>query len=151
MYVFLLCHNLIIYRHKVRKLLHPSLTGKNFIQAINSCAIPIIRYSAGIVDWTQQELQQLDRGTHKLLSLHGAFYHTSDVDRLYVSRHLGGRGLQSAFWCVEAERHSLRVYISASEEPLPSLVASQNWFPTTQESVQQYKARTSSELYNQLD
>ena len=48
------------YRRRVRKLLHSYLTGKNVIQAINSCAIPIIRYSAGIVDWTRQELQQLD-------------------------------------------------------------------------------------------
>ena len=40
------------YRHRVRKLLRSHLTGKNAIQAINSCAIPIMRYSAGIVDWT---------------------------------------------------------------------------------------------------
>jgi len=56
------------YRLRVRKLLCSYLTGKNIIQAINSCANPIIRFSAGIIDWTQQELQQLDRGTRKFLS-----------------------------------------------------------------------------------
>ena len=51
----------------------------------------------------QQELliglQQLVRGTRKLLPLPGIFYRTSDVDRLYVSRQLGGRGLISVFQC----------------------------------------------------
>ena len=45
-----ICHE---YRHRFHKLLRSSLTGKNIIQAINSCAVPIIRYSAAIVDWTQ--------------------------------------------------------------------------------------------------
>ena len=102
------------------------MTGNNVIDAINSCVIPILRYSAGIVEWTLEELQQLDRGTRKLHSLHGAFYRTSDVDRLYLSCQLGGRGLISAFQCVKAEENSLGNYISGSDEPLLCLVASQN-------------------------
>ena len=66
----------------------------------------------------------------------------------YISRHLGGRGLQSVFHCFEVEKHSLGAYISSTDEPLLCLVASQNWFPVTPESRQQYKARVSSELYN---
>ena len=85
------------YRHRICKLLRSHLTGSNVIHAINSCAIPILQYSAGIIDWTLEELQQLDRGTCKLLSLHGTFYCISDVDRLYVSCQLGGRGLISVF------------------------------------------------------
>ena len=38
------------YRRRVRKLLRSYLTGSNVIHAINSCAIPILRYSAGIID-----------------------------------------------------------------------------------------------------
>ena len=72
------------YRRRVRKLLCSYVTGSNVIHAINSCAIPVLRYSAGIIDWTLEELQRLDQGTCKLLSLHGTFYRTSDVDRLYV-------------------------------------------------------------------
>ena len=136
------------YRRRVRKLLCSYLTGSNVIHAINSCAIPILRYSAGIIDWTLEELQQLDRGTRKLLSLHGTFYRTSDVDRLYVSLQLGGRGLISVFQCVKTEENSLSNYISGSDEPLLCLVASQNWLPVSTESGKQFKARISSELYN---
>ena len=136
------------YRRRVRKLLRSYLTGSNVIHAINSCAIPILRYSAGIIDWTLEDLQRLDQGTRKLLSLHGTFYRTSDVDRLYVSRQLGGRGLISVFQCVKAEENSLSNYISGSDEPLLCLVASQDWLPVSTESGKQFKARISSELYN---
>ena len=40
------------YRQRVLKFLQSHLTGSNLIHAINSYAIPILRYSAGIVSWT---------------------------------------------------------------------------------------------------
>ena len=97
----------------------------------------------GIVDWTLEELQQLDRGTRKLLSLHETFYCTSEVDRLYVSRQLGGRGLISVLQRVKAEENSLGNYISGSDKPLFCLVTSQNWLPVMPESWKHIKARIS--------
>ena len=135
------------YRRRIRKLLCSHLTGNNVIHAINSCAIPVLCYSAGIIDWTVDELQQLDRRTRKLLSLYGAFYHTSDVDRLYIPRRLGDRGLFSVYHSIRAEEHSLGSYISVSDEPLLRLVASQNWFPVASESGKSYKARVCCDLY----
>ena len=35
----------------------------NKIQAIGSLAVPVLRYSFGIVNWHQEELQKLDRKT----------------------------------------------------------------------------------------
>ena len=136
------------YRRRVRKFLRSYLTGGNVIHAINSCAIPILRYSAGIISWTVEELRQLDRGTRKLLSLHGAFYRTSDVDRLYIPRRLGGKGLVSVFHCVKAEEHALGNYIKSADEPLLKLVASQNWFPASPDSGKQYMSKVRSNLYN---
>ena len=40
------------YRRRICKLLYSHLTRINVIHAINSCAIPIFRYSAGIINWT---------------------------------------------------------------------------------------------------
>ena len=127
------------YRCRIRKLLCSHLTGSNVIHAINSCTIPILRYS-GIVAWTLEEFRQLDRGTCKLLSLHGTFYRTSDVDCLYVSRQLGDRGLISVFQCVKAEEN-LGNFIPGSDKPLLCLVASQNWLPVIAELGKQFKAR----------
>ena len=43
------------------KILKSKLNGGNTIQAINSWAVPVIRYTGGIVDWTIAELEDLDR------------------------------------------------------------------------------------------
>ena len=68
------------------------LSAKNKIQAIGYLAVPALRYSFGIVNWHQEELQKLDRKT-KLLTIHGQYHPKTDVDRLYVPRKQGGRGL----------------------------------------------------------
>ena len=55
-----------------------------------------MQYSAGLVNWTKEELYKLDVGTRKLMCLHHIFStNSSDNDRLYVPRSQGGRGLCS--------------------------------------------------------
>ena len=49
------------YFSRVKKILKSKLNGGNTIKAINSRAVSIIRYGAGIVDWTKEELQEMDR------------------------------------------------------------------------------------------
>ena len=53
-----------------------------------------MRYGAGIVKWTKSELDEIDRKTRKVLTLNKELRPRSDVDRLYVSRMAGGRGLR---------------------------------------------------------
>ena len=36
------------------------LNGGNIIKAINSWAVPVVRYTARIIDWIQAELENLD-------------------------------------------------------------------------------------------
>jgi len=88
-------HIVAKYKRRVRKMLSSYLNSGNAIVAINSLAVPILRYSAGLVEWTQADFYKLDVTTRKLLSLYRAFNINSDVDRLYVHRSLGGRGLLS--------------------------------------------------------
>ena len=40
----------------IHKILKSKLNGGNTIQAINNWRVPVIRYTAGIVDWTIAEL-----------------------------------------------------------------------------------------------
>ena len=58
----------------MRKILKSKLNGGNIIKAINSWAVPVVRYTAGIMDWTQAELEDLDRKTRKLMSAHHALH-----------------------------------------------------------------------------
>jgi hypothetical protein len=56
-------------------------------------AIPVLRYSFGIINWHQEEIQKLDRKTRKMLTIHRQHHQKPDIDRLYVPRKDGGRGL----------------------------------------------------------
>ena len=96
----------------------------NSISAINSRAVSVVRYGAGIVKWTKEELKKLDRKTRKLLTIHRAFHCRGDVDRLYVKRCKGGRGLISVEDCVNIEINSLKKNIAESDKYL--LVAVKN-------------------------
>jgi len=81
------------YLRRLRLVLGTELSAKNKIQAFGSLAVPVLRYSFGIVNWHQEELQKLDRKTRKLLTIHGQHHPKADVDRLYAPRKQGGRGL----------------------------------------------------------
>ena len=78
---------------RLRLVLGTELSAKNKILAIGSLAVPVLRYSFGIVNLHQKELQKLDWKTRKLLTIHGQHHPKANVDRLYVPRKQGGRGL----------------------------------------------------------
>ena len=59
------------------------------MQAINNWAVPVIRYTAGIVGWTVTDMEDLDRKTRKLMTAHRTLHSQSDIDRLYLPRRIG--------------------------------------------------------------
>jgi hypothetical protein len=59
------------YIRRLRLILCTELSAKNKMQAIGSLAIPVLRYSFGIINWHQEEIQKLDRKTRKMLTIHG--------------------------------------------------------------------------------
>ena len=58
------------------------------------------------------------RQTRKLFTIYGALHPKSDVDRLYIPRKEGGRGLISTEDCAELAIRGLEVYVHGSEEIL---------------------------------
>ena len=92
------------------------------VTAINSRAVSVIRYSAGIIGWTEKELKDLDRKKRKLMTLHCMLHKKGDVDRLYLKRAEGGRGLISVEDCALIERNCLYNYVSESEENMLKVV-----------------------------
>ena len=56
---------------------------------MNAWAVSVVRYSAGVLDWTEKELKAMDVRTRKLLTMFGAFHRNSGVDRLYMKRKEG--------------------------------------------------------------
>jgi hypothetical protein len=81
------------YTRRLKLVLKSDLNAINKTRAINSLAIPVLSYSFGIIDWTKAELRKLDVKTRKYLTLFKAHHPKASVDRLYIKREEGGRGL----------------------------------------------------------
>ena len=55
----------------------------------------VFRYEAGILQWKESELKDVDRKSRKTMTMYGALHPKNDVDRLYIKRKEGGTGLMS--------------------------------------------------------
>ena len=106
------------YIRRLRKVLKSKLNDGNLVRGVNTCTVSLLRYSAAFVSWRKSDLQAIDRKTRKLFTIYGALHPKSDVDRLYIPRKEGGRGLISIEDCVELSIWGLKVYVHESEEGL---------------------------------
>jgi hypothetical protein len=70
-------------------ILSTELSAKNKMQAIGSLAIPVLKYSFGIINSHQEEIQKLDRKTRKMLTIHDQRHPKEDIDRLYCNEFAG--------------------------------------------------------------
>ena len=104
------------YVRRVKKLCTSKLNGGNLVSGINAWAVGAIRYSAGILDWTMEDLVSMDRRTRKILAMNGCMNTRSNVARLYLSRKAGGKGLISLEECVKKKTKSLYDYAKGNEE-----------------------------------
>ena len=67
------------------------------------------------MEWTKAELQEVDRCARKRITMYKGMHPRSDVDRLYVERNKGGRGLMSVEDVIRYESHNLTQYTRGSE------------------------------------
>ena len=56
------------------------LNSGNVFKAINSCAVSVVRYSAALLGWSRLQLEEIDRRTRKLLTMHNGFHPNGNVD-----------------------------------------------------------------------
>ena len=106
------------YKRRLRLILKSKLNGKNKIEAINTWTVALLRYGTGIINWKVDELEKMDRKTKKTLTIYGALHSKSDINRLYLNRKHGGRGLISIELCVRLEENNLGLYVCGSNEML---------------------------------
>ena len=109
------------YKKRLRWILKSKLHGQNQITAINTYALPVLTYPAGIIQYTIKDLKELDTMTRKHLTMHGALHPRSDVDRLYVNREDGGRGLLSVEDSIRQAENAISEYLEKTEEPILKL------------------------------
>jgi hypothetical protein len=102
----------------LRLILNTDLSAKNKMHAIGSLAVPVLRYSFGIINWHQEEIQTLDTKTRKMPTIHRQHHPRTDTDRLYVPRKDGGRGLMQIEGAYTAEIIKLEECVEHTEDPL---------------------------------
>ena len=110
------------YLMRTRKLLETKLSSRNLIKGINTWAVPFVRYSGSLLKWTRDELKQMDQRIRKLMTMHKALHPRDDVDRLYVSKKEGGRGLAGIEDSVDASIQQLEDCIEKHEGGLITAV-----------------------------
>ena len=71
------------YTWRVKKLLRSKLNGGNVIAGINAWTVGIIRYGAGVLDWTKEELKTIDIKTRKSMTINGSLHWRGNVGRFY--------------------------------------------------------------------
>ena len=137
------------YTRRIKRLIASSLNSKNLVTAINTWAIPVIRYGAGILDWTTAEAKGLDLITRKILR-RGFLKSNSDVDRLYVSRKLGGRGLQRIEDVIVKEETGLVTFFSNNIDTkiraLHTAMKKEDMMNMSPENAEALKERLEAEL-----
>ena len=116
------------YLRRVKKLAKSKLYAGNMIAGINAWAIGVIRYTAGVLDWTNQDMKRMDIRTRKVMTMNGALHPRASVDRLYLKRSEGGRGMISVEECIKSESKGLYEYVNeqAKEEAMLQEVVREN-------------------------
>lgn len=80
---------------RIRKVLRSKLNSKSMFTALNTWAIPSIAYSFGVISWSNTDLKAIATQVRVLMTKYGIHHPHASVNRLYMPRHQGGRGLQS--------------------------------------------------------
>ena len=65
----------------------------------------------GLIKWPTSLLKAIDRQTRKLLVFYRAHHPRADVDRIYLPRKIGGRGLRSIEDAVMEELCNISAYL----------------------------------------
>ena len=110
------------YLRRTRKVLESKLKSGNLFKAISTWGVSLFRYSDAFMDRKKEEISEIDRRTRKLLTMRKAHHPKDDVQRLYIKRKEGGRGLISIEEYVEDAIAGLHQYIQNNQEIIREII-----------------------------
>ena len=74
------------FYRRVRQFTSSKFNGGNSVRAVNSCHVSLVRYSAGTLKWTKDELKDMNRKTRKKMIMNRMYHTQRDTDRMYIPR-----------------------------------------------------------------
>jgi hypothetical protein len=81
-------------------------------------------YSFGVIKWSDTSLQAFDRKIRTTITKHRLHHPRSSIHRLYLSRHVGGRGLLCLEVICRRQETKLRIYFLNVNMPLHKAIRS---------------------------
>ena len=58
-----------MYMRRLKLVMKSKLNGRNKIKAGNTWAVSLLQYGGGVIGWTKEELQSMDRKTRKVMTM----------------------------------------------------------------------------------
>ena len=99
------------YYRRVRLILKSELNAANRFEAVNTLAVSVVTYSFNIINWKMSGIKRLDTKTRKLLTIHRMHHPKADVNRMYLPRRIGGRGLTKLETAYKSTTVGLETYL----------------------------------------
>ena len=93
--------------------------GQNKILTVNIWIVAVLQSSTGVLEWRKEKLMTMYRKTRKLTTINRALHPTRDVEKIYLPRQKGDRGLINMKICVRSVENNFAFYVmNATEEIL---------------------------------
>lgn len=108
---------------RVRKILSTKLSAKNEILVINIWALTAYMYIDGVLSWSKADLKRLDRRNRNALRQSVILPPKSAIERIYLPRNKGGRGLVNIENSYQKKQQKLRKSFFRGNSPLPRLAS----------------------------
>jgi hypothetical protein len=102
----------------VNRLTEMELYERNLIKAINTKAMATVRYSMNICHYTISELKELDVRMRRLLADKRMRGKEESIERLYMSKKEGGRGMVSFEQMYKSTKVMIAIYLCLTEDPM---------------------------------
>ena len=107
---------------RVRAVLKTELNSKNRVHAVNTLAIPVVTYSFNIINWNMSEIRKIDAKIRKIMTCYRMHHPKADIDRLYLPRSSGGRGMMQLELAYKTTTIGLHQYLETSQDWMLKLV-----------------------------
>ncbi|GJQ88010.1 hypothetical protein Trydic_g12934 [Trypoxylus dichotomus] len=110
------------YKKTLRTIWMSELTAKHKSTAANMLPVPIASHTFASIRWNVDEINQLDRDTRKTLTMCRSLHPNASVQRLYLPRREGSRGLINIEWLHNRLVIGAVYQIRRSSDPLMCMV-----------------------------
>ena len=104
------------YFKRVRKVWPSEPSGNNKLISHNAFAVPVLIPTFGLLGWTIDVINGIDKKTRKILSMTSNFHKNSAIDTLCMPKKLSARGIKEIMSAYEYRIVSTKQYLTQNKK-----------------------------------